>query len=406
MMDMDLELLKRMSNLKTFKKGQTIIREGDSPDQVKDEMYILLKGSAEVHKNYGSDNTAMIAYLKPGSFFGEMSLFLGNERTATVIADDDSTLLAINRTNAYEFFEKQPEATFMLINSLCARLEAATNIMVGNTINTLPPPSIMGATPVPAAQTAPPSAEPAAAEPGNGLFPDGHKNYSLVYEPEDASLVYDRKFVCPMCENDMVLVSPKTNLKLLGMDKDFRPRHTGVDTVYYQPVTCPHCLFSTLEDSFKGVRGSKHDEFNAKMKIYNNLLPMFKEKTPTPAANKVLTSLYLTLAGAPVAYMRPEMITARVWMRISWMYADCGDNEMELYAAGQAQKAYILAYEKTDISKEQLQQLQLIIGELSLKLDDIETAKRYFFLARSCQPSKPPLRAQAEERLELIKQKK
>jgi signal-transduction protein with cAMP-binding, CBS, and nucleotidyltransferase domain len=93
-------------------------------------MYIILRGNVAIYKGYGTAGQVKVASLSNGNFFGEMSLFLQRNRTATAVAVDDVYVCAINSTNAYEFIEKEPESAFMMIKSLCARLEAATNNIV------------------------------------------------------------------------------------------------------------------------------------------------------------------------------------------------------------------------------------------------------------------------------------
>ena len=120
-------------------------------------------------------------------------------------------------------------------------------------------------------------------------------------------------------------------------------------------------------------------------------------------ANELFIVLYLALECTQICFPRPEMIKAKLWLRISWLYHDCGDEKMELYAIEQTCKAYLYVYEKTAISPNQMQQLQLLIGELSFKLKDYHSAKHFLYLAKVYEPNKPYLRSQADERLEDIK---
>jgi len=109
-----------------FLKGHVIIVEGEAPDG---KMFIIEEGSVGVFKKYQEPGEIRIAELNQGDFFGEMNMFLQKRRTATVVAETDVTVLAIERAHALKFLETQPEATFSLIKSLCIRLENTT----GNT---------------------------------------------------------------------------------------------------------------------------------------------------------------------------------------------------------------------------------------------------------------------------------
>ena len=116
---MNLSKLRDLSAAKKFSEGTLIIREGDTSPYC---MYIVLMGVVGVYKHYGQPDERMITLLKPGDFFGEMSLFLLRPRSATVIAMEDVVALEINQPNAYEIIEKHPDISFNMIRTLCMRV--------------------------------------------------------------------------------------------------------------------------------------------------------------------------------------------------------------------------------------------------------------------------------------------
>ncbi|MCL2036510.1 MAG: GGDEF domain-containing protein [Oscillospiraceae bacterium] len=119
------------SGTEFYKKGEVIIRDNDFECS---KMYIIIEGSAKVYKNYGEMGEVSVARLSMGDFFGEMSLFLGRGRTATVVADEDITLIALDKDNALDFFREQPEATYSLISTLCSRLVNTNVNMADNSV--------------------------------------------------------------------------------------------------------------------------------------------------------------------------------------------------------------------------------------------------------------------------------
>jgi len=400
---MDLTMLKNLSNRVNFKSGQIILEEGDQPGEKSDAMYIILAGSVDVYKNFKKPNEVKIATLTSGSFFGEMALFLNKTRTATVVAAEDVMMLEINRENAYGFFEKQPEATYLLIRTLCTRLEHLTNFY-GNAggVQSAPESNFEETVDRKLDEKQTSSHIP-------GLFPKGHKKYNRTYEPREPFQIYEKRYTCPMCDKVFGAATVKANQKSEGMDRDMRQRFKGVDTLYYESVTCPSCLFSSLENTFvKGV-ASKYNALNIAMREFLPLVKdMFDEKSiaqPGVNADRLFTSLYLGLECAPICYYRPEMLIARIWMRISWLYSDCADEVMSRFAAENAQDAYLIAYEKSDISSQQLQQLQLLIGELSFRLEDYKNAQRFLYYAKVREQGSPVYRNQAEDRLDEMKAK-
>lgn len=117
----DLEQLQELSTAKKFAKNTVIIREKDKDPYC---MYIILSGSVRIVKNYGAVDQVLITKLGPGDFFGEMSLFLLKPRAATVItSEDDTMVLEINQTNAYNIIEANSELLFKITKTLCERID-------------------------------------------------------------------------------------------------------------------------------------------------------------------------------------------------------------------------------------------------------------------------------------------
>jgi len=86
-------------------------------------MYVVLRGSVRVVKNYGKFNQLVVANLAPGDFFGEMSLFLMKPRTATVVTAEESIILEINQSNLYEMLRESPQMLFSILKTLCKRID-------------------------------------------------------------------------------------------------------------------------------------------------------------------------------------------------------------------------------------------------------------------------------------------
>jgi hypothetical protein len=112
-----------MGELKAFPQGQAIIRQGE----IGDEMYVLLKGTADVFIK-SSGQPRRLARLERGDVFGEMGLIRRQERTADVIANEDVEVLAVNEHFLARIKRRYPriasEIFFNLARILSDRLEA------------------------------------------------------------------------------------------------------------------------------------------------------------------------------------------------------------------------------------------------------------------------------------------
>jgi hypothetical protein len=80
-----------MSELKSFSRGQPIIRQGEAGNA----MYVLISGTADVVIN-SADQPRRVRELKRGDVCGEMGLLRHHERTADVIATEDVEVMAMD----------------------------------------------------------------------------------------------------------------------------------------------------------------------------------------------------------------------------------------------------------------------------------------------------------------------
>jgi len=104
----DEDVLKKIDRLFTArkaKKGDVVIKEGEEGD----ELFIIKSGSVRILKNTLQDEpyTVVILNAAQNIFFGEIGLLLNDRRTATVIAEEDSTFLVTTKDKFKEFGEKE-----------------------------------------------------------------------------------------------------------------------------------------------------------------------------------------------------------------------------------------------------------------------------------------------------------
>lgn len=77
-------------------------------------------------------------------------------------------------------------------------------------------------------------------------------------KPQEKDLIYDRSFVCPVCDTSFTAKIMKSNkARLLGTDQDLRARYDGIDAVKYDVVMCPVCAYAALIRSFANVTATQ-----------------------------------------------------------------------------------------------------------------------------------------------------
>jgi CRP-like cAMP-binding protein len=97
-----------------LRRGQVLCREGDPGD----EMFVVRRGSMVISKLVTGRVEQVLARIGPGDFLGEMSLFDQAPRSATVQADSDATVLALDRETLRRMTEQSPRAAAAFFHAL------------------------------------------------------------------------------------------------------------------------------------------------------------------------------------------------------------------------------------------------------------------------------------------------
>ncbi len=494
----NVRLLKDMSNMKQFNAGSVIVRDGDAGE----EMYILLKGQVGVYKNHLEPNEILLTTLMPGSFFGEMTLFLKKSRTATVVALENVVVLAINRMNTYKFFGSEHEATLSLIQTLCERITASieacealktpssgaiyrdgffsevrksylfsmrrpdenyiqqfragtvilnegartdkiyvvlkggagvyrnykkngetrvAEIMPGNIFGGLNftdgvcTETVVADSDISAISLSPANiarffeCEPQAhlimqilceridllnksqdmlsyhkmtnvGHTGHILFPDKHKRYDLPIRTEREYL-HSKTFSCPVCGNVFSSMLENTSkLHSTSIDEDFRMHYDGIEPIYHDIAVCPNCWYSALQEYFDKGMATEY-LFSKRMQPYKTALTLSQGEMQD--INDVFVRYYLAVLCAENCFSSDKDINlAKLWLRLSWIYRDCGDEAMETFSTENAHKAFLKAYSIADFSPKQAQPMYIIMGVLCNRVGDAANARHFLTQAR------------------------
>ena len=111
----ELAVLAEMMQPESFPKGSTVFEVGEPADRV----YVVASGTLSVFlKNSASPARA----LRPGDVLGEYGMVAASARTATVKADDDAVLLALDYERFRAYLVRFPEALWVLFEGAAKRL--------------------------------------------------------------------------------------------------------------------------------------------------------------------------------------------------------------------------------------------------------------------------------------------
>ena len=80
--------------------------------------YVILSGRAKIQRGRGR----AVAEIGPGSYFGEMALIDGARRSATIVAETETTCLMLTRKRFAKVLRGEPSVALALFGTLAARV--------------------------------------------------------------------------------------------------------------------------------------------------------------------------------------------------------------------------------------------------------------------------------------------
>jgi CRP/FNR family transcriptional regulator, cyclic AMP receptor protein len=107
-----------------YDAGQTILHENDDEVQT---FFIITSGMVHVSATTSEGNNAILAVLKKGNFFGEMSFLDGEPRSASVVAanEDGCDLIVLYRSVFLTLVRQYPQMSIQLLAEMSRRLRKA-----------------------------------------------------------------------------------------------------------------------------------------------------------------------------------------------------------------------------------------------------------------------------------------
>lgn len=101
-----------------LKKDEVLFKEGDEGKA----LYVIYAGEIQVSKNIKDIKEKVLAILGSGNIVGEMALLETQKRSATAVANSDSILLEITRSDFNSLIEVNPSAGFKIMFNIAKLL--------------------------------------------------------------------------------------------------------------------------------------------------------------------------------------------------------------------------------------------------------------------------------------------
>ena len=115
------DLLANSSKTLTYLPGQTLFKQGD----VGHEAYIIVKGVAQIITE-GPEGVITIATLGDNQIIGEIATLIDVPRTATVVAMEELTILAVPKQTFFHLLKNVPSFAIEVMCELAHRVSRTT----------------------------------------------------------------------------------------------------------------------------------------------------------------------------------------------------------------------------------------------------------------------------------------
>jgi CRP-like cAMP-binding protein len=112
---------------RTFKTGDYLMKQGESGIG----LFIILSGRVRIEKSDASGKRVEIAENGPGDIMGEMTVFDGAPRSASVVALSDTVCLVLASWEFNSFLKAHPEVAIDLLPIVVQRFRETNDALTG-----------------------------------------------------------------------------------------------------------------------------------------------------------------------------------------------------------------------------------------------------------------------------------
>ncbi|HUM17121.1 MAG TPA: cyclic nucleotide-binding domain-containing protein [Candidatus Nitrosotalea sp.] len=109
----ELRRVAELSRIVEIPAGTVVTQIGEPGDS----FFVIIDGAVAVRTPVGAGSQ-----LKPGDFFGEMSLLDGEPRSATIVATTDLRVLIVDRSHFWRLLEETPDLVGRILTILSRRV--------------------------------------------------------------------------------------------------------------------------------------------------------------------------------------------------------------------------------------------------------------------------------------------
>ena len=423
----DLALLSKLGKVTSFKKDQVLFMQYEPGDC----MYLVLTGAFGVYIDSFTDFPMRVAGIDvPGAFFGEMAVIDGSPRSASIIAEEDSTALVIDKGHFEELLTNSPDVVDGILNLLNSRADTMAQNVRKCGLDAPDPPMqikeletgdikkkhiamvllagrIRELNKVMITADTDETIKEAVLKGPVALLPKGHIRYDIEDENDNSIMVGMKKSVCPYCRMNFEAPVPLfSHIKHKETTLEQRIIYKDFNILWYTNVVCPNCNYTDTYREFGRFDATLvRPKYNGNQ--FENIEGFIGYKDPRKhTLDEVILSYYQNIECLKRT-SDDSLRLGKAWIRLYWIYGDCLDDDNKTIAANEAIQAYndFKDNARNRLGTEDYMKLNIILGELSVAVDNIKSAAEYYKEnAKICKlPDNPLLRQSLQRYSEITK---
>lgn len=353
-----LQVIRKPAGVQLYTKGQSA-----------DAMFFILRGSVEL-----TDERTEIA--GNGALIGALEFLNKMPRKTTARCVTETDLFVITEDNIISLFQQRPRIGYTILKAVAAE---AANKELNENKDTLH------------AETSKPLAKTLAQ-----VLPDGHPHFETTAPAEFDEYIFYSSAECPVCQTEFSAVKLReSRLITKQVASDFRIIYENMEPLWYYIWVCPGCGFAYPRKQFRKI--TPRQAAKLKKALVEGSLQF--EYSSRRTLSEVFAAYYLSLYTFDLMEAAPQLY-GNLWMRLVWLYEDCGEPEWALEAAAKALNYFeeaLLSGRRSDAGD---QQLYIIMAELNLRLGKKEEALRCLMEAVNLRQGNDGYRRLAADRIQ------
>ena len=120
--DEDIRFLTERAAVRSYPRGAIIVNEGDEGNS----LFVIQSGSVKAYLSDDTGKEVVLSTQGPGEYIGDLALFDGAPRSASVAALEPCKLLIVSKAQLREALAARPEIALALLKGLALRVRTLT----------------------------------------------------------------------------------------------------------------------------------------------------------------------------------------------------------------------------------------------------------------------------------------